>query len=368
MTPATVAQQCYSSTYDEARGRFIQAAGEAGAHVKSYALGADPGAGLYIDVAIRGADNAPALVISSGIHGVEGVFGSAAQLALLQSLSREPQTSRAADLRYVLIHALNPFGFAHLRRVNEDNVDLNRNFLLDDTTYSGAPDGYARLNDFLNPPSPPSRWEPFRAKAAWNIWRTGMQALKNAVAGGQYEYPQGLFYGGKAPCASTQIVRDHCDAWLARSGQVLHIDLHTGLGIAELPTLLLNESADSEHYAWYAQTFGADRIEPLAHPHGTAYRARGVFGQWMQHHFAARDYRFVGAEFGTYDVVRVLAALRAENRAHHYCPSREAAYAQAKQELRECFCPASPVWRERVLDTTRNIIDRGIHALSALAR
>ena len=28
-----------------------------------------------------------------------------------------------------MIHALNPFGFAHLRRANEDNVDLNRNFV-----------------------------------------------------------------------------------------------------------------------------------------------------------------------------------------------------------------------------------------------
>jgi predicted deacylase len=28
----------------------------------------------------------------------------------------------------ILIHALNPYGFAWLRRVNEDNVDLNRNF------------------------------------------------------------------------------------------------------------------------------------------------------------------------------------------------------------------------------------------------
>lgn len=367
MTSASAAQACYSSKYEEARGRFIEAASHAGAHVRSYALGADPGAGLYIDVAMRGAHDAPALVISSGIHGVEGFFGSAVQLALLQQLTREPQPAHAAGLRHVLIHALNPFGFAQLRRVNEDNVDLNRNFLLDGTGYSGAPEGYARLDAFLNPPSPPSRWEPFRAKAAWNIWRTGMQALKNAVAGGQYDYPQGLFYGGKAPCASTQIVREHCDAWIGESPHVLHIDLHTGLGTAELPTLLLNEGPDSEHYAWYAQTFGADHIEQLAHPHGTAYRARGVFGQWMQHHFAARNYRFVGAEFGTYDVVRVLAALRAENRAHHHCLSSEAAYVQAKQELRECFCPASPVWRERVLDTTLNIVARGTQALYALA-
>ncbi|MFX7984992.1 DUF2817 domain-containing protein, partial [Acinetobacter baumannii] len=33
----------------------------------------------------------------------------------------------ASRLALLLVHAVNPYGFAHLRRVNEDNVDLNRN-------------------------------------------------------------------------------------------------------------------------------------------------------------------------------------------------------------------------------------------------
>ena len=32
------------------------------------------------------------------------------------------------DVALVFIHAVNPYGFSQLRRVNEDNVDLNRNF------------------------------------------------------------------------------------------------------------------------------------------------------------------------------------------------------------------------------------------------
>ena len=57
----------------------------------------------------------------------------------------------APPLRCVLLHALNPFGFAWRRRVNEDNVDLNRNFLLDDEGYVGCPDGYAHLDPLLLP-------------------------------------------------------------------------------------------------------------------------------------------------------------------------------------------------------------------------
>lgn len=360
MTPAAAAA-CFSPTYGQARQRFTAAAADAGAQVLSYPLAADSTQDLAIDVAVLGAREAPALVVSSGIHGVEGFFGSALQLALLQRLT---QTRALPPLRYVLIHALNPYGFAQIRRVNEDNVDLNRNFLLNGSAYAGAAEGYARLDAFLNPPTPPSRLEPFRLKAAWNIWRTGMPALKAAVAGGQYEFPRGLFYGGKAPSAATQIVQQHCDAWLAAAPRAVHIDLHTGLGTHEMPTLLLNESADSPHYAWYARTFGADRIEPLAHPRGTAYQASGIFGQWMQQHFAARNYAFVGAEFGTYDVVRVLAALRAENRAHHYCAPGETAYVQAKQELQECFCPASPAWRRAVMHGALHIVERASAALT----
>ncbi len=85
----------------------------------------------------------------------------------------------------------------------------------------------------------------------------------------------------------------------------------------------------------YARTFGAANLEPIAQSQGTAYRVSGMFGLWMQRRFSERDYRFVGAEFGTYGVLRVLAALRAENRAHYYCAANDTAYARAKLELRD---------------------------------
>ena len=358
----------FSNTYAEARRRFVDAARAAGATLRAYAIDAASADKLTIDVAILGADHSPAVVVSSGVHGVEGYFGSAVQLALLERLK---DARERKNIRYVLIHGVNPYGFAHSRRVNEDNVDLNRNFMTNHNAYVGAPAGYARLDGFLNPQSPPSRLEPFKLRALWNIWRVGLQPLKEAVAGGQYEFPQGLFFGGKAPSASTRIVQNNCDAWLAASQPVLHIDLHTGLGANGGYKLLLNEAVDSAHYAWYAATFGAESIEPLTQRDGTAYRVSGPFGLWMQHHFQARDYRyryhFVGAEFGTYDVIRVLGAMRAENRAHYYCSRNSPAYQRAQQAFRECFCPASPAWRTRVVESGLRIIEQGAHAIAARA-
>ena len=84
---------------------------------------------------------------------------------------------------------------AWLRRFNENNVDLNRNFLPPGVPYEGAPPGYDQLDSFLNPPTPPS-WDFYYARAGWLVLRHGMSALKQAIARGQYEYPKGLFYGG----------------------------------------------------------------------------------------------------------------------------------------------------------------------------
>src|SRR6185503_8493082 len=131
-----------------------------------------------------------ALVHSSGLHGVEGFAGSAIQLQLLDNLP-----ALAPDTALVLVHILTPYGMAWLRRVNENNVDLNRNFRGDEP-YSGAPPAYAKLNSFLNPASPPSA-DLYYAKAVFLILRYGMAALKQSVVGGQYEYPKGLFFGGK---------------------------------------------------------------------------------------------------------------------------------------------------------------------------
>ena len=37
----------------------------------------------------------------------------------------------------------------------------------------------------------------FALRAGWLILREGMPSLKQSVVGGQYEYPKGLFFGGK---------------------------------------------------------------------------------------------------------------------------------------------------------------------------
>ena len=71
----------------------------------------------------------------------------------------------------VLLHALNPFGVAWVRRANEENVDLNRNFLDEGETYAGSPARYAAYDALLNPKHPPRRVDLFWLQSVLAILR-----------------------------------------------------------------------------------------------------------------------------------------------------------------------------------------------------
>ena len=86
----------------------------------------------------------------------------------------------------------------------------------------------------------------------------------------------------------------------------------------------------------------------------------------MQKHFALRQFRFVVAEFGTYDVIRILGAIRAENRVHHYSVENSEIYNSTKAELLECFCPSDVSWRKQIIESSLRIFDQATHGLSAI--
>ena len=134
----TMASEHFSPDYVTARSRFRRAVESSGGRLRVLNLNAKgpDGEDLTIDIGWFG-NPAPRRVLlhSSGLHGVEGFAGSAIQLQFLEEVPAIP-----ADGAIVLVHVLNPYGMSWLRRVNENNVDLNRNFLAGDEDYAGAPD------------------------------------------------------------------------------------------------------------------------------------------------------------------------------------------------------------------------------------
>lgn len=84
---------------------------------------------------------------------------------------------------------------AWLRRVNENNVDLNRNFLTFEGEVPPPSKAYSLMEGLLNPTSPPAA-DFFYTRASAFLLRYGIRRLKQGVAEGQYAYPKKLFFGG----------------------------------------------------------------------------------------------------------------------------------------------------------------------------
>ncbi|OGA53786.1 MAG: hypothetical protein A3G24_06650 [Betaproteobacteria bacterium RIFCSPLOWO2_12_FULL_62_13] len=337
------ATEFFSPDYVTARARFRAAAETAGAVLHALALdAAGPGGeALTIDIARLGDPRARKVLLhTSGLHGVEAFAGSAIQLALLQQ-----PPAPAADCALILVHVLNPYGMAWLRRANENNVDLNRNFLGDGETRSGAPDLYRRIDRFLNPPSPPAS-DFFYLQALWQALRHGFHPLKQAVAQGQYEFPCGVFFGGSTLQQGPRRYLDWLRQHLSGARYVFALDVHTGLGPWGEETLLPEPASGATPIARLAAALNRKLIE-VTRGDTAAYVIRGGMGGMLPRVLPGATVDFVLQELGTYSPLAVFRALRDENRWHHY--GSGGLEHPAKQRLREALCPAAREWRTQIV-------------------
>ena len=350
-------EEYFFCSYIEARSRFVAAAEQAGAELSHLELqeGQADG-GLCTNIAWFGPKSPRrALVTVSGVHGVEGFAGSAVQLAVLDRL---PELSD--DIALVMIHVLNPYGMANLRRFNYNNVDLNRNFKFSPDGWQGEPEGYSALDKFFNPARPPSfDFFYFRLFLAW--LRFGNACVRQAVTGGQYHYPRGIYYGGNGlePEAAGYI------AWLQDSplldvDKLMVLDFHTGLGSFGAQSLFMRS--------------GPGRRDELSRKLGVAVTPSKTESKTMGYHhdggssgmyrrlFNGGELTCLTVEYGTYHGFRMLHALRAENQYHHYGDQNLDHW--SKQNLKEAFCPGSKDWRRRVVTQGADLVERSVNYIS----
>lgn len=346
----------FSPDYIAARARFRSAALALGCHLEAHRLeqlGPD-GEDLTVDVARLGAPDAERIVlVTSGLHGLEGYYGSAVQAALLEEAIGAWRPPPDASL--LLIHALNPWGMAWGRRVNQDNVDLNRNFLGSDASWRGLPDGYGLVDRVLNPHSKPSRLDPFFPRALAIAMRHGAAFLPQVASLGQYDRPRGLFFGGNGPSRVSVILREQVPRWL-HGADVLHLDLHTGVGARGRMLLLSRHAPDTSGFNRLVRTFGEEMVVPL---HEGEVRARGELLPWLSE-LAGERYEGVTAEVGTVSAMELLAALRDENRAHHHGEPDQPATERARERLARALNPIDRRWRDRVVPLGVRLCQRAL--------
>ena len=340
----------FHPTYLEARQAFRKAVTAAGGTLRALPIEAggaraSDGSALTIDIGVVG-DGPRTLVLSSGVHGVEGYIGSATQLLALE-------LDRPADLRLVLIHAVNPFGMANHRRVNENNVDLNRNFLAEGEAYEGGPEHYLRLRDLLNPTRPAWPLE-FPIRAGYQVLRHGFHALKQAVAGGQYEVPKGLFFGGHELQESGRVLLDALPDFFSAGEQALWIDLHSGLGKRAGLTFLVEAQAGTEAHRRATERFGPT-VQAWDADGGVAYAIRGGFPSAIVR-CLGETVDVLTVEYGTIAPLAVLKRMVMENRIAHHGGDRDA----ARRAILEAFGPEDPSWRRDALDAARDLLGKAM--------
>lgn len=355
----------FSADYAGARAKFIAAARAAGHAVETHLMpdrkGVD-GEPLAIDVAVAGSQSAEnVLVVTSATHGIEGYCGSGVQIALM----RDEALSRAAaesGVTVVLVHAVNPHGFSFGRRVNEDNVDLNRNF----RDFSVPPPvnaGYAEVHDLLLPP----RWPPppeHEAKSAAYIGIHGTRAFQTVVTGGQYAFPDGLFYGGARPTWSNRTMRAVLRRHAARRKRFGWIDIHTGLGPRGHGEKIFAGRNDASDLVRTRAWWGAD-VTSIYDASSSSAELTGLMFNAAYEECPGVEYTGIGLEFGTLPLVDMLQALRADHWMYLHPEAPSSLRASIRQQMRDAFYIEADDWKVAVVAQAREATSRAVACLAA---
>ncbi|MCC7426328.1 MAG: DUF2817 domain-containing protein [Alphaproteobacteria bacterium] len=352
--------------YRQARAQFRALAATAGARLAVRELPGQTGAAgeaLAIDTVELGhGEGGRALVVISGAHGIEGFAGSVVQARWLARWLAAANAGRAVSGRtLVLVHALNPWGFSHATRCDEGNVDLNRNFLAPGAEPPANP-GYGAIHDLLRTPAWSAAEAGRLAEALENYARAhGAQALTDAMLGGQYDFSDGLNYGGRGLAWANRQALAIC-AELARRHEALTIiDLHTGVapfGEAALLTFAGGPPEAAPH--------------PLLPPGDARFHAgaaglasmTGITVSGIARTLAPLPVLGAVLEFGTVARTEIRAALREDLWLRLSPPADPARAAAAHAAIRRAFYPDDPAWRASLLGLADALFD---HMLAAPA-
>lgn len=355
-------EEAFSSSYQEARSRFLAAAQQAGLAVSSHVhpLRGSQGEQLAMDVVIDGQPDADKLlIVSSACHGVEGYCGSGVQVASLHSTAWRQQV-RQAGMAVAYIHALNPHGFSFDRRVTQEGVDLNRNF----QDFSRPLPVNERYRD-LHPLLIPANWPPDSDNVSATtryIDQHGLGQWQAAISRGQHEFPTGLFYGGTEPTWSHRTLRQVLRQVGAGRRHVAWIDVHTGLGPSGLGEKIFASRDDAQALARARHWWGRD-VTSIYDGSSSSPLLTGLMWTAIFDECAQADYTGIALEYGTVPVQQVLQALRADHWMHAQAEVEPELAAQIRQQMRDAFYIRQPQWYAAILEQAQTAMRQALAGL-----
>ena len=360
----------FRTDYESTRIRLQELSGELGTNLHSYSV--DETDGLYIDSFYLPAASRQTnlIILTTGVHGMEGYIGS----VMLDVFFAEVYPALDTDNTGILVVAnVNPYGMKHYRRYNENNVDLNRNFILDwDSFDLSSNREYPKVDTFLAPTGKIGNALWHEAGFYLSLGKTaitdGAGTISDALLTGQYEYPQGVYYGGTGDEISTAYLKDVFARCLdSRYGNIVHIDIHSGYG-PRYNMVIFNSVFETMTEAESQAAFGYDYI--IAHDSEAFYATTGdttdFFYRLAQQKQAEADLFSTCFEFGTigddfFDTILSLKYTVDENRNHWYPTDNAVSSEIIRQNYFELFYPTETAWREKTvqdfLTATRGVLE-----------
>ncbi|MEM7155696.1 MAG: DUF2817 domain-containing protein [Myxococcota bacterium] len=356
----------FAPDYVQARRRFLQSAREYEGVIHHYSQsGQGPrGEPLVTDVARFGRPDAERwLVLQSGTHGVEGLCGSGCQLGWLRTRAQ----ARPDDVSVLVVHAINPHGFAWEQRETAEGVDLNRNFIDHDAPRPSNL-GYEALADAFGCPQleGPLREQADRVIDEYEATH-GESELLAALAMGQYTHPGGLYFGGHALTEAGQtfgiILAEH----VADAKRVGVIDLHSGLGPYGEGLVITLDPPGSAALARVRQWYGEDVFAPFDDPDSLVPEVRGHLIGASARLLPQAEVTAIALEFGTFSTRNDTEVYRAMR----WLMAQQPGSVQAEQEaeirakFRRHFYPDDEKWRAAIWDRAQAVIEQALVGLKA---
>ncbi len=328
---------------------------------------------LYVDGLYLPAQHKPQrlLILSAGVHGIEGPVGSAVMRLFMDEFMSD---ALLADTGVLLLHGLNPYGFAQRRRVTERNIDLNRNASVNNALYQTQNAGYPVVDPLINPggPADADAWANrlFLLRAVAQIARHGMPVLRQAVLQGQYDHPRGIYYGGQALEPQLAALAPLLAAILEPYALSMGIDLHTGYGARGKLHVFLDPPENPRLRQALQAVFAGHPID-----WGDAkdfYTVTGDVAGWIGKLRKSGAHLPAVFEFGTLDSQTTLGAVKSlhntvlENQGAQHGWANPESEARILRDYREMFNPSSPAWRTQVIHDSRALFTQVLARLPSV--
>ena len=362
----------FSEGYAPSRKKFLEHADRIGAALESIELPEKKGPNgesLFVDVAVIGRPQAERVLFNlNGVHGLESYSGAAAQLQLMDS---DLVADLPPEVSIVLVHSINPYGWAHRIQRNEELVDLNRNFVDFDQLPESDP-WHAQLAELIPR-------DEMSFSALDNSWaellefsdKLGDNKVMHSLLTGQYIEAKALKYGGDKPSWSNRILREIVNKHLASAKKIAFIDWHTGLGDYGQPYELCPWNPASESYAKTAEWWGKEAVEratsgialPSDDGSGNMEGINGHALDALLDELPEAEIAGGVIEFGTVPFNLIAQASILDLWATIYSDANDKHWPFWKAVLRTFFAPRDPQWEQSVLDHAQTYYERMLRGL-----